>query len=213
MSCTARSPWILPADQPFFAGYSYFILFTIWWAKQLWGVLHWSIGSQFLVGFVLGLISDSKPISYGFGTWWAIRNGQGEADLPDKDLNVACSWSQESCKSYQKSWQQKSRLFGWPEPLGEAILLHFQAKVRGKKCMPWLQKPIATLSGSKFWWILFLWLPISITNAIFAYESLIWKHCVAIGDLTSGAISSAHPVFFPDRDFDQEKIVTFSWSS
>ena len=150
LSGTARSSWILPADQPFFRGQPYFILFTVWWAKQLWWVLYWSIGSQFFVSFVIGLISDGKPIRYGFGTGKVIRNGQGEADVPDKGLNLAYTCSQESCKSYQYSWHPKSWLLGLPDPFEETILFRFQAKVHGKKWVPWLQKPIAPLS-----WILF----------------------------------------------------------
>ena len=151
MSGVAISPGILPAGQPFFTGCPYFALFTLWWEKQLCVILYWSIRSQLIVCFVLGVISDSKPRSHGPWTRWDIRNGQGEPDLPDKDLNLAYPWSQESYKSYQPFWHSKSWLLGLPESFEDNILFHFQSKVHRTKCMPWLQVPFSPLFLGQFW--------------------------------------------------------------
>ena len=124
MSGTARSHWILPAGQPFFTGCPCFALFTLWCAKQLCVVLYWSIRSQLIVSFVIGVISESKPRSHGSWRRWDIRNGQGEPDLPDKDLTLAYPWSPESYKSYQSLWHSKSWLLGLPQRLEDNISLH-----------------------------------------------------------------------------------------
>ena len=86
----------------------------------------------------------------GFGTRWTIRNGQGEAEEPDKDLNLAYTCSQESYKSYQSSWHPKSWLLGLPDPLEEKKHSIFRQKCAERNAYPDFKSPFLLYLGANF---------------------------------------------------------------